>query len=485
MLSALTTAAVRAAAQVLTFVAASLCGSNAWAQQTPSDADLQALTYYFTQGDAAATQAELRRLQLQFPDWTPPPDLGALVVADPGSETEAVYQLIAAGRTAEATSALEELRGRYPRWTPPPDMMQLIKAAEAQSDFDAAVAGRDLVRANDVARLNPDLRRCDRVNNVWRLAELQGENGQESQALAAYGGVVAACEDFKLIVASLEKAAGVAGEAELRGLFARATPRFPQNGEELAALEARLLAGLGATAASTARPNPAAGEPAAGEPAAGSRAQRQAAAPRRTPRRDVERSPDGLPLRGDNRIGAVRSASEQGDWGACLASSVDPRSVDLLYARAWCSYNFDRPMEALVGFRAAAVAGLDADATRDAGFGMALAYLARNMTEEAARVAARTPLTRDQRKQVETIILDQRAVTAFQRKDFRQAIAFLDALELLRGSLRMDLAMLRGYAYLELGERRIASSTFNGINSRMSTTETRAATRAAAPTGGD
>ncbi|MCB1407969.1 MAG: hypothetical protein KDK01_17370, partial [Rhodobacteraceae bacterium] len=90
-------------------------------------------------------------------------------------------------------------------------------------------------------------------------------------------------------------------------------------------------------------------------------------------------------------------------------------------------------------------AGLGGDVPRDTRFGMMLAYLAMNMTEEAARLAAATNLTQTQRVEVETVILDQRGVRAYHSGDFGQSIAYLTALEQMSGSLRRDLAMLRAY----------------------------------------
>ncbi|MCA0203230.1 MAG: hypothetical protein LCH92_02725 [Proteobacteria bacterium] len=112
---------------------------------------------------------------------------------------------------------------------------------------------------------------------------------------------------------------------------------------------------------------------------------------------------------------------------------------------------------------------------RDARFGMILSYLAMNMTEEAARLAAATNLTQEQRITAESTILDQRGVRSFHRRDYAQAIAYLTALEQLTGPLRRDLAMLRAYAYQNNDQRREALAEFERLNNELSTDETRAA----------
>jgi hypothetical protein len=184
-----------------------------------------------------------------------------------------------------------------------------------------------------------------------------------------------------------------------------------------------------------------------------------------------------LPTRGDSRVGQVRALKEAGNWAGCLAASANPRSLDVLYERSWCAYNLDRSGEALAGSTATAQRGsaLGGDVPRDSRFGMILSYLDMNMTEEAARLAAATNLTRQQRLEVEATILDQRAVRSFHNRDYAQTIAYLNALEQLSGSLRRDLAMLRGYAFLNAGQSDLALAEFTRQNDILSTQETRSA----------
>ena len=357
---------------------------------------------------------------------------------------DAIFRRIAGGDAAGARSGLAQTAARFAEWTPPPEMIRLLETLEAQIAFDAAIAARDLGEARTLAADNPDLRRCDRVNNVWRLADLQAKAGERAATLASHRGVVTACDDFTLVAASLEKSAASATAGDLEALFALAGPRFPDRTTELAALRTRLLAGMGAPT----RTAPGARAAAATDIAAGAAAQpaRAATVARRADGPARKASAGGLRRSGDPRIAKARAAAAREDWAACLAASVDPRSMDLLYQRGWCAYGHDRPLEALAAFRAAAAGGLDAAATRDAGFGMALAFLAEGMTDAAAEIAASVDLAPVQRRQVESGILDQRAVQAYEAGSYRSAIAFLEELERVQGGLRMDLSMLRSYA---------------------------------------
>ena len=100
------------------------------------------------------------------------------------------------------------------------------------------------------------------------------------------------------------------------------------------------------------------------------------------------------------------------------------------------------------------------------------------MTEDAARLTATTDLTRRQRMDVEGVILDQRGVRAFQQKRYKQSVAYFDALERLTGSMRRDLAIMRAYAYLEMGQTQTARAHFRSLHKQFPTPETRRGLRA-------
>lgn len=473
---------VRTAAAALAFVLAALAGPAAG--QVPTANDLRALIYYMDHNDQRSVQAELRRLRGQFPAWTPPGDLNALrAMAQPagaGVDVAPIWARIERGDYAGARALIDDARARTPGWTPDGEMLRLLEINESQAAFDAAYARRDAAEAIAVARRTPAIMRCDRINNAWRLGEMYQAAGRRDEAVATYRGIAGACTRTPDAVATLEKANEVATWPEMEAMFAAARAAGPGNARSLDELEARLRAGRGlrgGPVAAAAPRAPAAPAPAAAaqptRPAAPAPAVAAAPAPATPP-------PGALPLRGDARLAEVRRLKETGQWAACIARSTHPRSVELLYERSWCAYNLDRPGEALAGFAATERTGaaLGADVNRDARFGMILSYLGMNMTEEGARLAAATPLTATQRREVEATILDQRGVRAYFRRDFPEAVAYFNALEQLTGSLRRDLAMLRGYAYLNNGQRAEALAQFQLLHAQLATDETRAALRA-------
>ncbi|WP_299505109.1 hypothetical protein [Cypionkella sp.] len=172
------------------------------------------------------------------------------------------------------------------------------------------------------------------------------------------------------------------------------------------------------------------------------------------------------------------AAPAQGGSG-CKSLGGGGNSASRQAERGWCAYNLDRPMDALSAFQSAEPR-LTGAARRDARFGMALSYLKLNMSEEAARIAASTNLTRQQRVDVESIILNQRGVLAYKKKQYRKAIGYFDALEQVSGHLRRDLAILRGYAYLNNGNISKAQEQFQRLHDQLATPETRQALAAAA-----
>ncbi len=325
-------------------------------------------------------------------------------------------------------------------------------------------------------RRTPALLRCDRINNAWQMAELYHAAGQTPNAVTTYRGVVQSCTRLTDVVPTLEKANEIATPAEMSALFDLARQSAPANRERLDELEIRLRAGRGGASPRAAAPRVAAA-PAPVAPSAAPTAPTAPTAAALAPTPSTPLPTGSLPARGDSRIGQVRGFKEQGNWAGCLAASANPRSLDVLYERSWCAYNLDRGGEALAGFTATAQSGgaLGGTVPRDARFGMILSYLNMQMTEEGARLAAATDLTRQQRTEVEATILDQRAVRSFHNREYVQTVAYLDALEQLSGSLRRDLAMLRGYAYINNDQHREALSEFTRLDNELSTEETRAA----------
>ncbi|MCT4373111.1 hypothetical protein CLG85_023570, partial [Yangia mangrovi] len=224
-------------------VACCLIGGAALSQ-TPSDADLQALRFYMSENNQQAVNSEIRRLQLQYPDWVVPDDLGQLERSVPGELVDRIYRQVEAGEFESARGTIAEISREYPNWSPSAELLETLALAEAQASFDEAVAGNNADVAIRVARGNPALLRCERVNNAWLLAEQYQAIGDVTSALGVYTGVARSCTDPDALVATLEKSADVASLEQLARLADLARNQSPATGNRLTAVEDRLRAGL-------------------------------------------------------------------------------------------------------------------------------------------------------------------------------------------------------------------------------------------------
>src|SRR6202008_4344676 len=112
----------------------------------------------------------------------------------------------------------------------------------------------------------------------------------------------------------------------------------------------------------------------------------------------------------------------------------------------WCLMNLNRPMEAAKAFEVA-LQNSSQQAREDAAYGQSLAYLRLGLASNAAVSAAKMPQSRQRALELQTAILTKRATNAFDAKRYREAILFLDQLSQIQ-SERLDLMVLRGYAYL-------------------------------------
>lgn len=467
------------------------------AAQTPDERDLQALRFYISENNEQAIQSEMRRLQLQFPGWTPPDDLDVLQRDVPGEVIDEIYRLIADEDYQGARDKMEETNRLYPDWSPSTELLETLSLSEAQSEFTAAVEAGNAQAAIRIARASPSLLRCERVNNAWLLADQYKAVDDPAAAMIVYRGIADSCADADMLTATLEKSADIATVAQLSELADTMRGQVPAAAERLTAVENRLRAGLDAgpraVTGDGALPAPVPGSPAvtgdgsgaviaslrpAPRPEGLSDRRRATPAPRQAgPAGTTSRASSGGAGSGLSR--SLQSAADRGDWRGCLALSANATRPDAVSQRGWCAFNAGRPMQALRDFRDAANRGGTAVLRRDSRYGLALTMMRLNMVDQAAAVAASTDFTRDQRLEVESEILDARGVAAFQRGDYRRAIAYFDELERLTGRVRRDLAMLRGYAYMNSGQRNRAVEEFRRLHGQLATPETRRALSAA------
>jgi len=98
----------------------------------------------------------------------------------------------------------------------------------------------------------------------------------------------------------------------------------------------------------------------------------------------------------------------------------------------------------------------------DAAYGQSLAYLRAGLTNKAAVSATKSTQSRGRVDELQTAILADRAIAAFNANRYREAILFLDQLGQI-SQRRQDLMVLRGYAYMNLKYHAEARRIFEAL----------------------
>lgn len=181
-----------------------------------------------------------------------------------------------------------------------------------------------------------------------------------------------------------------------------------------------------------------------------------APAPTAAPRSSAPQAP----VRPDAASGATPSASA---GRQTCAVHVDPQrlSAEAALQRGWCLMDADRPMEALRAFEAAFRSGSDR-VRRDAAWGQSLAYLRVELVDDAAVAAVSAPQDARRARELQTAILAQRAAGAFRQGRYVETLMALDQRAGIAPE-RLDLMVLRGYAYFRLNRLHDAERVFKAV----------------------
>ncbi|MGF9566244.1 cellulose synthase [Neorhizobium sp. JUb45] len=142
------------------------------------------------------------------------------------------------------------------------------------------------------------------------------------------------------------------------------------------------------------------------------------------------------------------------------ATTIDPEGLapGAAVTRGWCLMELNRPMEAADAFGVALKRG-SGQVREDAAYGQSLAYLRVGLTDNAAVAATQAPLARKRASELQVAILSNRATAAFDAARYRDALLFLDQRAQLETE-RVDLMVMRGYAYLNMQRYADAMTVF-------------------------
>ena len=460
-------------------LAAALLWSSALtasAQPIP-ETELAALRYFLSVGDAPGIEAEKARLQGAFPGASIDALLEELVVRSEEVDTSQIWQMINADDFEGARELIERTKEGQPGWTPPENLLAVLNEREGQSRFEAAVEAGELQTLMAVLNDFPDLLTCQKINNAWRLAELQAAQAMPHQAVMTYDGILASCQVQDFVVATLQKASGVADKTEMAALFERARTLNPGLGLRLASLEVELAPLIGKPVAASAdlsgasqlavpavetRPQPRGIPPVVQQVSAPAPAP---AAPAPQPVRSAAATPatQAAPSGGGD-LAAAQAAAARKDWATCLKHAARSNSVASTSQRGWCALELGRTLEAISAFRHSAANAGNAQLRQDSDYGLILAYLKADMVREAAAHASRAKLSAQQKLMTARQILSRLALGAFDRKSYGEAITYVDRLSREAGGLDRGMAMLRGYSFLHMNRKAEARQQFAAIH---------------------
>lgn len=159
-------------------------------------------------------------------------------------------------------------------------------------------------------------------------------------------------------------------------------------------------------------------------------------------------------------IGQTRPARRAGSANAparprSCSTTEDPNGLSPAQAlsRGWCLMEINRPLEAAAAFEIALRGS--GTARSDAAYGQSLAYLRAGLVDMAAVAATKAPLGGKRGTEIRTALLEQQALAAFENGRYRETLSALEERARIAPD-RLNLMVLRGYAYLKL--RRFADA---------------------------
>ncbi|NTJ44856.1 cellulose synthase [Agrobacterium larrymoorei] len=158
---------------------------------------------------------------------------------------------------------------------------------------------------------------------------------------------------------------------------------------------------------------------------------------------------------------AGRQTQLQQRAGRCsISAHVESLPPQAALQQGWCLMDINRPVEALKAF-GVALKGGQSDLRSDAAYGQSLAYLRMGLTDNAAASATSSAMDRQKATELQVAILTDRALAAYQAKRYEEALILLDQRARL-ATERVDLMVIRGYAYLNMQRYGEAIQIFEG-----------------------
>ncbi|WP_313613098.1 cellulose synthase [Agrobacterium sp.] len=172
----------------------------------------------------------------------------------------------------------------------------------------------------------------------------------------------------------------------------------------------------------------------------------------------VDQHPSAAIANRQPRNGAASSGPRR---GCNLNANPQNLSSQTALQQGWCLMEANRPAEALKAFESA-LRSDQSNIRSDAAYGQSLAYLRMGLTDNAAVSATKGGMDKGKATELQVAILTDRALAAYRNGRYPEALIMLDQRSRF-ATERVDLMVIRGYAYLNMKRYADAIQIFESI----------------------
>ncbi|RFB78774.1 cellulose synthase [Methylovirgula sp. 4M-Z18] len=199
--------------------------------------DETALRYFARQGDTRRLATEISRLRSLYPDWVPPADPAKAPPAG-DAKLDHMWLLYSQGEFAATRAEIAARQAAEPGWTPPQDLLQRLLVAESRERLLNASDTKQYETVISLAVATPSLLTCGDADVLWRLAESFAATDRTGRAADVYRYILTTCTDAHDRFSTMEKASSLLSRNDVEPLLALG--HTGESGDEFRAIHERL-----------------------------------------------------------------------------------------------------------------------------------------------------------------------------------------------------------------------------------------------------
>ncbi|MBB3213466.1 hypothetical protein FHW67_002758 [Herbaspirillum sp. Sphag1AN] len=120
-----------------------------------------------------------------------------------GVDERPLWNLLRARRISQFDQSLAQWRKRYPAWTPSAQLLAERARQQQEFEIDTVLTQAKVETLTQLVQRYPAQFSCERIDRLWRAAEIFAKAGHKEQAMALYRSLFPDCEPAANRVASL------------------------------------------------------------------------------------------------------------------------------------------------------------------------------------------------------------------------------------------------------------------------------------------